>query len=127
MIDASPGTGLNDIHEYEPEDDVSVITNTEELFEEQDEMEDMVVDRKRMLFSPIKEVLQVWKHHGINLWSPLQDLMQTPIPSNQNLLPVAQLLLYMQMYSQCGTGLQELIQQDLQQKETLCLLCLSVL
>ena len=80
MIDASPGTGPNNIHDYVPEDDVSIITNTEELFEEQDEMEDMAADSKIMIFSPIEEVLQVWKHHGIDLWSPLQDLMGTPIP-----------------------------------------------
>jgi hypothetical protein len=37
------------------------------------------------------------------------------------------LLPYMHTYSQCGKGLQELIQQNLQQKKTYCLLCLSVL
>jgi hypothetical protein len=58
-------------------------------------MEDMATDSIIMQFSPIKEAVQGWKHRGINMWSPLQDLMQTPIPSNQNLLPVTQLLLYM--------------------------------
>jgi hypothetical protein len=33
--------------------------NIKELFEEQDEMEDMAVHSKIMLFSPIEEVLQV--------------------------------------------------------------------
>jgi hypothetical protein len=37
MIDASPGTGLNNIHDFVLEDDVSIITNTKEIFEEQDE------------------------------------------------------------------------------------------
>jgi hypothetical protein len=53
--------------------------------------------------------------------------MWTPIPSNQYLLPVAQLVPYIQMCSQCGTGLQELIQQNLQHKEAFCLHCPSVL
>jgi hypothetical protein len=101
--------------------------NTKELFEGQDEMEDIAADSKIMLFSPVKEVLQVWKHCGIDQWSPLQDLMWTLIPSNQNLLLVAQLVPYTQMYSRCGTGLHKLIQQDLQQKKTLCLICHSVL
>jgi hypothetical protein len=33
-------------------------------------------------------VLQVWKHHDIDLWSPLQDLMVTPIPKNMYILKV---------------------------------------
>jgi hypothetical protein len=81
------------------EDDVSIITNTEELFEEQDKKENKVVDSKILLLFPIEEVLQVWKHCNINLWTSLQDFMWTPIPSNQNLLPVTQLVLYTQMYS----------------------------
>jgi hypothetical protein len=118
MIDASPGTGLNDIHDFVLGDDVSFIMNTKELFEEQDEMENMEADGKIMLFSPIEESYKFGSTTGsINLCSPLQDLMQTPIPSNQNLLPVAQLVPYTQMYSKCGSGLQELIQQNLQQKE----------
>jgi hypothetical protein len=72
--------------------------NTKELFEEQDEKEDMVAEGKIMLFSPIKEVSPVWKDWGIDLWSPLQDLIWTPIPSNQNLLLVTQLVLYMPTY-----------------------------
>jgi hypothetical protein len=86
----------------------------------------MAVDSNIMLFSLIEEALWVWRHHGTNLWSPLQDLMWTPISSNHNLLPVAQLLSYMQMYSWCGTGLQEPIQQDLQQNETYHLLHLNI-
>jgi hypothetical protein len=39
MIDASPGTGPNNIHDYVPEDDVSIITNNQEIFE--DEIMDM--------------------------------------------------------------------------------------
>jgi hypothetical protein len=35
MIDGSPGTGPNNIHDFILEDSVSVIMNTEELFEEQ--------------------------------------------------------------------------------------------
>jgi hypothetical protein len=57
----------------------------------------------------------------------LKDLMQTWIHSNQNLLLVTQLLPYMQTYSWCGRGLQEVIQQNLQQNETYHLLYLSVL
>jgi hypothetical protein len=49
----------------------------------------------------------------------------TPISSNWNVLPVAQLLLYSQTFSQCGTRLQKQIEQHLQQKETYCLLFLS--
>jgi hypothetical protein len=48
--------------------------------------------------------------------------MWTPIPSNKNLLPVTLLVLYMQMYSQSGTGLQEIIQQNSQHKEVYHLL-----
>jgi hypothetical protein len=127
-IDASLGTHLNDIHDsVQPKNDVSIINNTEELFQEQDEKENVEAESKIMLLSPIEEVLQVWKHCGVNLWSPLQDLMQTPIPSNQNFLTVAQLVLYTQTNSQYGTGLQELIEQNLQYKQAYCLLCLSVL
>jgi hypothetical protein len=93
------GMDLNHIHDHVPEDDVSVITDTKELLEEQDEMVNMAVDCKVTLFSPVEEALQVWKHCSTDLWSPLQDLMWTPISSNQNLLLVAQLLPYMQMYS----------------------------
>jgi hypothetical protein len=39
MIDASPGTGPNNIHDYVPEDDVSIIMNNQEIFE--DEIMDM--------------------------------------------------------------------------------------
>jgi hypothetical protein len=34
MIDASPGTDLNHTHDYVLEDDVSIITDTKELFKE---------------------------------------------------------------------------------------------
>jgi hypothetical protein len=66
MIDASVGTGPNDIHDYVPEDDVSIITNTEEIFEEQDEIMDMAVDSNVMIFSPIKKALQYWRHPDTN-------------------------------------------------------------
>jgi hypothetical protein len=61
MIDASPGTGPNDIHDYVPEDDVSIITNTEELFEEQDEIMDMAVlcikqRRKKRVIDVLKKL-----------------------------------------------------------------------
>ena len=85
-IDTSPGTGPNNIHDSVPEDDVSIVTNIKELFEEQDEKENVEVESKIMLLSPIKEVLQVWKHHNIDMWSPLQDLMVTPIPKKRYLL-----------------------------------------
>jgi hypothetical protein len=68
------------------EDDVSVVTNTKELFEEQDERENVETESKIMLLSPMEVVLQVWKHHDIDLWSPLQDLMMTPIPKKRYLL-----------------------------------------
>ncbi len=99
-IDAPPGTGPNDIHDSILEDDVSIVPNTKELFEEQDEKENVEAGSKIMLLSPIEEVFQVWKHHNATLWSPLQGIIQTPIPSNQYLLPVAQLVPYTQMYPQ---------------------------
>jgi hypothetical protein len=58
MIDASPCTGPTNIHEYVPEVDVSIIMNSEELFEEQDEIMDMTVDSNVMIFSPIEKALQ---------------------------------------------------------------------
>jgi hypothetical protein len=76
MIDTSPGTDPNNIHDLVLEDNLLIITNTKELFEEQDGQENMKVESKMMLLSPFKGVLQVWKHHGIDLWSPLQELMQ---------------------------------------------------
>jgi hypothetical protein len=52
MSDASPSTGPTDIHDYVPEDDVSIVMDTEELlFEEQAEMMDMAADNKIMIFS----------------------------------------------------------------------------
>jgi hypothetical protein len=125
MTDVSPGFCLNDIHDSE--DDVSTISNTKEFFEEHNEKENVVARSKIKLLSPTEEVLQAWKHCNIKLWSPLQDIMQTPIHSNQYLLPVAQLVQYTPMHSQCGTGLHELIPQNLQHKEIFHLLCLTVL
>jgi hypothetical protein len=113
MIDASPGTHPNDIHYCVQEDNVSIITNTKEHFEEQDEKENVEVESKIMPLSPIEVVFQVWKHCNVAPWSPLPDIMWTPIPSNQYILPVAQLVPYTQKSLQCGTGLQELIQQNL--------------
>jgi hypothetical protein len=66
MIDASPGTGPNDIHDYVPEDDVSIIMNREELFGEQDEIIDMAADSNVMIFSPINNALQYWRHPDTN-------------------------------------------------------------
>jgi hypothetical protein len=120
-----PGHDPKNIHDSE--DDVSIVPNTEELFEEQDEKENAETRSEINLLSPIEEVLHIWKHCDITLWSPLQDILWTPILYNQYLLLVAQLVPYTQTYSQCGTGLQELIQKNLQHMETLCLLCLSVL
>jgi hypothetical protein len=108
----TPGLHLNDVHDLE--DDVSALSNTKEFYEEQDEKENVVARSKIKLFSPAEEAFQAWKHCNVALWSPLQDTMQTPIPSNQYLLPVAQLVPYTQMHSQRGTGLQELILQNLQ-------------
>jgi hypothetical protein len=125
MPDVSPGFCLNDIHYLE--DDVSTISDTKEFFEEQNEKENVVARSKIKLLSPTEEVLQAWKHCNITLWSPLQHIMQTPIHSNQYLLPVAQLVQYTPMHSQCGTGLHELIPQNLQHKEIFHLLCLTVL
>jgi hypothetical protein len=62
MIDASPGTGPNDIHDYVLEDDMSVITSTEEVFEEQDEIMDIAANSNVLIFSPIKNALQYWRH-----------------------------------------------------------------
>ena len=48
-IDTSPGTGSNNIHDSVPEDDVSIVTNIKELFEEQDEKENEEAESKIML------------------------------------------------------------------------------
>jgi hypothetical protein len=125
MIDAPPGHHPDDIHDSDG--DVSIIPNTEDLFEEQHTKENVEVRSKINLLSTIVDIQHIWKHCDIALWSLLQDIMQTPILSNQYLLLVAQLVPYTQMYSQCGTGLQEPIQQNSQHKETLCLLHLTVL
>jgi hypothetical protein len=81
MTDAPPPGHIHDL-----EGDVSIIPNTEELFEEQYKKENVEARSNIKLFSPMEEVLQAWKHCNIALWSPLQDIMQTPIPSNQYLL-----------------------------------------
>jgi hypothetical protein len=73
-------------HIHDLEGNVSIIPNTEELFEEQDKKGNVEARSKIKLFSPTEEVLHAWKHRNVALWSPLQDIMQTPIPSNQNLL-----------------------------------------
>jgi hypothetical protein len=87
-IDEFPGTGLNDIL---LEDNVSIVPNTKELFEEQDEKENVEAEAKIMLLSPTEEVLQVWKHHSIALWSPLlQDIicgLQFPVTNISCQLP----------------------------------------
>jgi hypothetical protein len=125
MIDAPPGHHPDDIHDSVG--DVSITPNTEDLFDEQDTKENVEVRSKINLLSTIEDIQHIWKHHDIALWSLLQDIMWTPILSNQYLLPVAQLVPYTQMYSQCGKGLQEPIQQNSQHKETLRLLHLTVL
>jgi hypothetical protein len=89
MIDAPPGHHLNNMHYSE--DDVSIIPKTKEIFEEQDKKENLEVRSEIKLLSPMEKVLHVWKHCNITLWSPLQDIMWTPILSNQYLLPVANL------------------------------------
>jgi hypothetical protein len=66
MIDASPGTGPNNIHDYLPEDDVSIVMNIEELFEEQDEIMDIAVDSNVMIFSPIENAIQYWRQPSTN-------------------------------------------------------------
>jgi hypothetical protein len=87
-----------------PEDDVSVIGEVTEMMK-------VAADSSMTIFSsPIEEILQAWRHCCTDLWSPLQDLMQTPIPSTQNLMLAAKPLPYMKTYSQCSTGLQEQIQ-----------------
>jgi DNA-binding phage protein len=57
MIDASPATALNHIHDCVLEVDVAFIMDTEELVKEQGEMVKMAVDSNVMLFSLIKEAL----------------------------------------------------------------------
>jgi hypothetical protein len=105
-----------------------IITNTEEIFEEQDEMEDMAADSKIMLFPPFKEVLQVWKHYGTDLWSPLQDLMWTPIPSNQKSLAChSTSTIHADIFTMCYRITGANSSEFLKQKETYCLLCISVL
>jgi hypothetical protein len=111
MIDSSPGPHPNGCYAWFRRCCVCH-TQHQELFEEQDEKENVEARSKIKLFFPIEEVLQVWRHCDVTLWSPLLDIMQTPIPSNQYLLPVTQVVLYTQMYPQSGTGLQELIQQN---------------
>ncbi len=65
----------------------------------------------------------VWFQSRIHV----QDIMWTPIPFNQYLSPVTQLVPYTQMHSQCGTGLQELILQNLWHWVIFCLIRLTVL
>jgi hypothetical protein len=77
MINAFPDNDLHHIHDNALENHVTVITDTKE-----DEMVKMEVGNQVMLFSPIEEAKQVWKHHGADRWSPLRDFMQTPISSN---------------------------------------------
>ena len=57
MIDASPATDLNHIHDCVLEVDVAFIMDTEELVKEQGEMVKMAVDSNIMLFSLIEEAL----------------------------------------------------------------------
>jgi hypothetical protein len=45
---------------------VPIITNTEELIEEQDEIMDMAVDSNTMIVSPIEKALQYWRHPDTN-------------------------------------------------------------
>jgi hypothetical protein len=49
-------------------DDVSIIPNTEELFEEQNEKENVEARSEIILLSPTEGGLQVLKHHDITLW-----------------------------------------------------------
>ncbi len=121
----TPGHCPDNIHYSEG--DVYIIPNTKELIGEQDKKENVAARSKIKLFSPTEEALQAWKHHDIALWSPLQDIMQTLIPSNQYLSLVAQLVPYTQTHLQFCTGLQELILQNLQHKEIFHLLCLTIL
>jgi hypothetical protein len=66
MIDESPGTGPNDVHDHVLEDDMSVIMSTEELFEEQDDVMDIAAHSNLMIFSLIKNALQYWRHPSTN-------------------------------------------------------------
>jgi hypothetical protein len=125
MIDATPGHCPDNIHYSEG--DVYIIPNTKELIGEQDKKENVAARSKIKLFSPTEEALQAWKHHDIALWSPLQDIMQALIPSNQYLSLLAQLVPYTQTHLQFCTGLQELILQNLQHKEIFHLLRLTIL
>jgi hypothetical protein len=50
------------------------------LEQEQDKKENVEARSTIKLFPPREEVLQAWKHCDITLWSPLQDIMWTPIP-----------------------------------------------
>jgi hypothetical protein len=104
MIDAPPGLHPNVAQDMD--DDVSAISNTNGFYNEQDEKENVVTTSEIKLFSPTKETLQAWRHCNVVLWSPLQDTMWTPIPSNQYLLLVAQLVLYTKMHLQCSMGFQ---------------------
>jgi hypothetical protein len=81
-----PGTGPTNIHDYVPEDDVSIIANTEELFEEQDEMMDMAADSKIMIFSPTENALQAWRHPGTNPSHDLESVCTEPtVDTNDSL------------------------------------------
>jgi hypothetical protein len=88
VIDASPGTGPTDIHDYVPEDDVSIITNTEELFEEQDE--------SVTIFSPIEKALPYWRH-----LAPTQAMTQSQSVLNQLWILMTLLIVPMMMKSFC--------------------------
>jgi hypothetical protein len=96
MIDASPSTGPTNIHEYVLEDDVSIIVNTEELFEEQDEIMDMAVDSNTMIFSPIKKALQYWRH-----LAPTQAMTQSQSVLNQLWIVMTLLTISMMTKSFC--------------------------
>jgi hypothetical protein len=108
--------------------------NTKELFEEQDEKENVEARSKIMLLSPIEEVLsRKFYKSGSTAMSAPCGLHCRTILSNQYLLPVTQLVpytyihTYIHTHNVAGTELQELIQQNSQHKETFCLLLLTVL
>jgi hypothetical protein len=76
-----PGHHLDNIHDSEG--DVSVIPNTQEVFEEKYTKENVEARSEINLLYTIEDIQHVWKHHDVTLWSPFQNIMQTPILSNQ--------------------------------------------
>jgi hypothetical protein len=74
------------IFDYVTEDDVSIIMNTEELFEEQDEIMDMAAESNVMIFSPTEKPLQYLRHPGTNPRHDLKSVCTGPTVDTNDFL-----------------------------------------